>query len=177
MGTTGIVAVLFTDLVGSTETLARLGELQTEQLREAHFGLVREAIAAHSGTDGFMVAFATASDAVAGAVAAQQAVERHISLAYEEAISHFDGALRAIRLSDDPLPRCTLLINLWLANWRPEAAAERFRLAGEVTDIARRLGDRALEFRAAHGRLPQRQRNRRDVGSRRRPGHLLEARR
>ncbi len=77
------MAVLFTDLVGSTETLARLGELGAEQLREAHFGLVREAIAAHAGTevknlgDGFMVAFAAASDAVAGGVAAQQAVERH----------------------------------------------------------------------------------------------------
>jgi len=83
LGTTGLVAVLFTDLVGSTETLARLGEERAERLREVHFGLVREAIAAHSGTevknlgDGFMIAFAAASDAVGCAVAVQQAVERH----------------------------------------------------------------------------------------------------
>jgi len=83
VGTTDTVAILFTDLVGSTETVATLGEEEAERLRKAHFDLVRQAIADHGGTevknlgDGFMVAFAAASEAIAGAVAIQQAVERH----------------------------------------------------------------------------------------------------
>lgn len=83
MGTIGLVAILFTDVVGSTETVARWGEEQAEQLRQTHFALLREAIRDHAGTevknlgDGLMVAFGAASDAVACAVAMQQAVGRH----------------------------------------------------------------------------------------------------
>jgi class 3 adenylate cyclase/tetratricopeptide (TPR) repeat protein len=83
MGTTGIVTLLFTDLVGSTDTLARLGEERAEQLRQTHFSLLREAISRTQGTevknlgDGLMVIFAAASDAVGCAVAMQQSLERH----------------------------------------------------------------------------------------------------
>jgi class 3 adenylate cyclase/tetratricopeptide (TPR) repeat protein len=82
VGTTGLVAILFTDIVGSTETVARLGEERAEQLRQTHFALLREGIRAHAGTevknlgDGLMVAFGAASDAVACAVAMQQAIGR-----------------------------------------------------------------------------------------------------
>jgi class 3 adenylate cyclase len=82
VGTTGFVAIIFTDVVGSTDLVARLGEEQADRLRQAHFALLRDAIGEHSGTevknlgDGLMVAFAAASDAVACAVAMQQAVER-----------------------------------------------------------------------------------------------------
>jgi class 3 adenylate cyclase/tetratricopeptide (TPR) repeat protein len=83
VGATGLVAILFTDLVGSTETVTRLGGERAEELRQAHFALLREAIRNHGGTevknlgDGLMVAFRAASDAVAGAVAMQQALARH----------------------------------------------------------------------------------------------------
>ena len=83
VGTPGLVAILFTDLVGSTDVAARLGEERAEQLRETHFSLLREAIRGHAGTevknlgDGLMVAFGAASDAAACAVAMQQALERH----------------------------------------------------------------------------------------------------
>ena len=83
MGTTGLVAILFTDLVGSTEADARLGEERAEQLRQTHFAVLREGIRKHAGTevknlgDGLMVAFGAASDAVACAVAMQQALEHH----------------------------------------------------------------------------------------------------
>ena len=83
VGATGLVAILFTDLVGSTEAAARLGEERAEQLRQTHFALLREGIRHHAGTevknlgDGLMVAFGAASDAVACAVAMQQAVGRH----------------------------------------------------------------------------------------------------
>ena len=39
------VSVLFTDLVGSTALLSRVGEERAEVLRREHFGLLREAIA------------------------------------------------------------------------------------------------------------------------------------
>ena len=77
------MAILFTDLVGSTEAAARLGEEAAEEFRQAHFALLREGIRDHGGSevknlgDGLMVAFAAASDAVACAVAMQQALARH----------------------------------------------------------------------------------------------------
>ena len=40
-----LLAFLFTDLVGSTELLARLGEDAAEVLRRTYFALLREAIA------------------------------------------------------------------------------------------------------------------------------------
>ena len=82
MGTTGVVAVVFTDLVGSTDLVARLGEERADQVRADHFATLREVVTRHSGTevknlgDGLMVAFPAASDAVACAVSLQQAVER-----------------------------------------------------------------------------------------------------
>lgn len=77
---TGIVTLLFTDQVSSTETLERLGDEQGERLRRRHFKLLREVSGAHNGAevknlgDGLMVVFASAVDAVACAVAIQQAV-------------------------------------------------------------------------------------------------------
>lgn len=80
--TTGTVTLLFTDQVGSTETLQKLGDEEGERLRRAHFGLLREAAAMHGGEevknlgDGLMVAFVSAVDAVACAITIQQAVDR-----------------------------------------------------------------------------------------------------
>ena len=79
----GTVTILFTDLVGSTELMQRLGDDQAEDLRRVHFGLLRDSVAAHGGRevktigDSFMVAFDSAVDAVACAVAMQQAVRSH----------------------------------------------------------------------------------------------------
>ena len=79
---TGTVTLLFTDQVGSTETLQRLGDEEGERLRRAHFGLLREAAQMHGGEevknlgDGLMVAFVSAVDAVACAITIQQAVDR-----------------------------------------------------------------------------------------------------
>jgi class 3 adenylate cyclase len=74
--------VLFTDLVGSTELRARLGEEAADDLRRTHDRLLTEAVERHDGQvlkglgDGIMATFAGASDAVAAAVAVQQAVNR-----------------------------------------------------------------------------------------------------
>jgi class 3 adenylate cyclase len=75
--------VLFSDMVGSTELRTRLGEEAADELRIAHDHLLRSAISAHRGTvvkhtgDGVMATFSAAVDAVAAAVAIQQAVDAH----------------------------------------------------------------------------------------------------
>ena len=79
----GTVTLLFTDLVSSTEFLEKLGDDDAEQLRRTHFRFLHDAIAARRGQevktvgDSLMVAFASAVDALASAVAIQQAVHRH----------------------------------------------------------------------------------------------------
>lgn len=78
----GIVAVLFTDLVGSTSLIATFGEAGAHRLRRRHFSLLREAVAAHGGHevkslgDGLMVVFSDAARAVACAEAMQFAAAR-----------------------------------------------------------------------------------------------------
>jgi class 3 adenylate cyclase len=46
-----LVTILFTDLVGSTATLARLGEEAADELRQAHFAILREAIGRSAGRE------------------------------------------------------------------------------------------------------------------------------
>jgi class 3 adenylate cyclase/DNA-binding CsgD family transcriptional regulator/tetratricopeptide (TPR) repeat protein len=75
-----VVTILFTDLVASTETMERVGDDRAEELRRAHFRLVRDAASAHGGRtvkslgDGLMIVFASAVEAVAAAAAIQAAV-------------------------------------------------------------------------------------------------------
>jgi len=82
-GVEGTVTLLFTDLVGSTELLGRIGDEAAEGVRRAHFRLLRDAVIARGGHevknlgDGLMVAFPSAADAVRCAVEMQQTVDRH----------------------------------------------------------------------------------------------------
>ena len=81
MATPANVTVLFTDMVGSTALSSSMSVEIGDELRRAHFSLLRQAIVAHGGTevknlgDGVMAVFETASGAFAGAVAMQQGVE------------------------------------------------------------------------------------------------------
>ncbi len=74
--------MLFTDLVGSTEMRGRLGEEAADELRRVHDRLLTEAVDGHGGRvvkglgDGIMATFVGAADAVAAAVAIQQAIDR-----------------------------------------------------------------------------------------------------
>lgn len=80
--TTEHVVVLFTDVVGSTELAMAHTPDGADDVRRAHFAVLRQAIAGAGGTevknlgDGLMVVFGSASAAVACAVAMQQGVER-----------------------------------------------------------------------------------------------------
>ncbi|HEV8623086.1 MAG TPA: AAA family ATPase [Acidimicrobiia bacterium] len=80
----GLVTILFTDLVGSTELLARAGDERVQRIFRAHHDLLAQAAVAHRGQevkwlgDGLMVAFPSAADAVRCAVVMQQASHRPI---------------------------------------------------------------------------------------------------
>jgi len=80
VATSRLLAILFADLVDSTETLARLGPEAGEDWRKRFLAVMREALAAthghevqHTG-DGLFAAFDSASDAVACGVGIQQRV-------------------------------------------------------------------------------------------------------
>ncbi len=80
--TTENVALLFTDMVGSTALASGLLPDAADELRRAHFSLLRQAIAEAGGSevknlgDGLMVVFISTSAALSCAVAMQQAIER-----------------------------------------------------------------------------------------------------
>jgi class 3 adenylate cyclase len=67
----GFRAVMFTDIVGSTEMTARLGDRRAVEIVRAHDALVRRALARHAGRevkhtgDGIMASFADTAAAVA----------------------------------------------------------------------------------------------------------------
>jgi class 3 adenylate cyclase len=79
----GTVTLLFTDMEGSTRLLQQLGERYTDLLEE-YRQLLRAAFQRWNGHevdtqgDAFFVAFARATDAVSGAVAAQRALASHV---------------------------------------------------------------------------------------------------
>jgi class 3 adenylate cyclase len=75
------VALLFTDLTGSTDLYARLGDAAAFGLVDEHFRLLEQVVDAHGGAvvktigDAVMAAFATDADAVRGALAARAAFD------------------------------------------------------------------------------------------------------
>lgn len=82
MAVTETITVLFTDLVGSTEISYAISPEASDQLLQAHFSLLRRAIAGSGGAevkglgDGVMAVFRSTSAALSCAVAMQQAVHR-----------------------------------------------------------------------------------------------------
>ena len=82
MAGTQHVTVLFTDLVGSTELSSSLSPEVADEVRRAHFAVLREAISANGGNevkttgDGLMVGFDATAPALSCAVAMQQGIER-----------------------------------------------------------------------------------------------------
>jgi class 3 adenylate cyclase len=74
--------LLFTDIVGSTELSSRVDPETADRLRQNHFSLLRQALAASDGVevknlgDGLMAVFPSPSAAVSCAVTMQQTVEQ-----------------------------------------------------------------------------------------------------
>ena len=81
-GPDGSVAILFSDIEGSTELNERLGDKEWVRLLARHDAAVGSAIERHGGHvvktqgDGFMAAFGSAEQAVRSSIAIQQAFER-----------------------------------------------------------------------------------------------------
>ena len=75
---TGVRAVMFTDIVGSTEMCSRHGDDAAMEMLEVHDRVVRDALAANNGRevkhtgDGIMAAFFSAACAVRGACQVQR---------------------------------------------------------------------------------------------------------
>jgi class 3 adenylate cyclase len=105
----GTVTLLFTDLVGSTELMDRLGDNVGERLRREHFAILREAAGEHGGRevkslgDGLMVAFPSALGAVACAVTMQQRIAAYKDEHADQAMGLRIGlnAGEVIRAEDD----------------------------------------------------------------------------
>jgi class 3 adenylate cyclase/tetratricopeptide (TPR) repeat protein len=78
---TTVAVVLFTDLVGSTALLSRVGEERAEELRREHFAVLRDTLRRVGGQeiknlgDGLMIIAPSAAEGAACAVALQQACE------------------------------------------------------------------------------------------------------
>ncbi|RYX81625.1 adenylate/guanylate cyclase domain-containing protein [bacterium] len=78
----GVLALLFTDIEGSTALLHALGEVYPAQL-EAHRRIMRAAFAAHNGTevdtegDAFFAVFRSVKSAVAAVIQAQRELHTH----------------------------------------------------------------------------------------------------
>lgn len=76
----GIVTILFTDLVGSSQLWDELGDRAADELTRTHFRLLRDVVSGYGGHevkslgDGLMVVFPSAIGAVSCAIAMQQAV-------------------------------------------------------------------------------------------------------
>ena len=81
-GPDGSVAILFSDIEGSTELNERLGDREWVKLLARHDSAVRSAVERHRGHvvktqgDGFMVAFPSPEDAVRCAIAVQRAFDK-----------------------------------------------------------------------------------------------------
>jgi class 3 adenylate cyclase len=79
----GMMTIVFTDIVGSTEMIERLGEDRWLDLMYVHNRLVRDCLAGHQGEvvksvgDGFMAVFASATAALSAAVELQQIFAQH----------------------------------------------------------------------------------------------------
>jgi class 3 adenylate cyclase len=79
----GLVTILFTDMVGSTSMMRRLGDDKGRAVLRQHERIVREALKAHGGTevktmgDGFMACLSSATRALECAIAMQRAFAEH----------------------------------------------------------------------------------------------------
>jgi class 3 adenylate cyclase len=77
--TSGVRTVLFTDIVGHTEMMRRLGDARGREVLRGHERVTRETLRRHGGAevktmgDGFMASFGTVSGAMECAIALQRA--------------------------------------------------------------------------------------------------------
>ena len=104
---TQTVTVVFTDLVGSTALLSRVGEERAEALRREHFGILRDGIAltgcreVKNLGDGLMIVAESAAQGAAYSVAIQQAFELRNRRADEPLLVRVGISLGDADIEDD----------------------------------------------------------------------------
>ncbi len=82
---TGFRAIMFTDMADSTHITTKLGDAEARSIAAKHNEIVRGALVKHSGReidragDGFLISFASVSQAVACAVAIQRTFQEYNS--------------------------------------------------------------------------------------------------
>ena len=87
------VALLFTDITGSTALYERVGDVKAFQLVQQHFGLLRDVIARHSGAlvktigDAVMASFHRPLDALSASLEMRTAIARFNDCAGQEMIA------------------------------------------------------------------------------------------
>jgi class 3 adenylate cyclase len=151
----GLRAVLFTDIVGSTEMTARLGDVAALELVRVHDALVRRGLVSHSGRevkhtgDGIMAAFDKVSDAVDAAADIQRRFCEYNAEA-SESLSVRIGIHAGEPVADhDDLFGATVQLAFRLCS---EAEANGIIVSGLVRDLCNQdparfvsLGDRQLK--------------------------------
>ncbi len=88
----GIVCIMFTDLVGSTQMTHERGDYGAQEIVRIHNAVARSALAAHRGRevkhtgDGIMSSFTSAGNAVRAAMQVQMALHAHNRLYKEKPV-------------------------------------------------------------------------------------------
>jgi class 3 adenylate cyclase len=88
----GTVTLMFSDMVGFTEIIERLGDLKAREVIRDHNAIVREQLALHGGYevelqgDGFLLAFGSARRALLCAIEIQRAFSAYNEAHHEEPI-------------------------------------------------------------------------------------------
>ena len=152
------IAILFTDIKGSTELYRKIGDLNAYQLVQQHFDWLREATVRHGGAvvktigDAVMAAYPDAASAVAAALAMRTAAERQgrgqPGGPVELKIGLHHGAAIVVTLNDE-LDYFGQTVNV-ASRVQEEAGAQEICLTAEVWDFP---GVRELlaDQRTAHG--------------------------
>ncbi|MHB8693392.1 MAG: adenylate/guanylate cyclase domain-containing protein [Solirubrobacteraceae bacterium] len=113
----GMMTIVFTDIVGSTEMMERLGEERWIEMMHSHNRLVRDCVARRDGEvvksqgDGFMIVFASATSALVCGVELQRALARRREENPEEPLPMRIGIHtgNVYRTEDDFLGRAVVL--------------------------------------------------------------------
>ena len=121
----GIVCIMFTDLVGSTQMTHERGDYGAQEVVRIHNAIVRSSLAAHRGRevkhtgDGIMASFASSADATRAGLEIQKALADHNAR---------DGALQ---------------VNVRIGLNAGEAVEEEDDFFGTTVQVAARVCDKA----------------------------------
>jgi class 3 adenylate cyclase len=143
----GTTTILFTDIEGSTQLTESLGDRAWMSLLREHNTIVREQAAKHSGFevksqgDGFMLAFASARDAVRCAIGIQFALAEMESNAHELRVRIGLHTGEPVREVDDFYGKAVILA----ARIASEARGSEILVSSLVRDLTESTGEFRFE--------------------------------